>query len=174
MPKTFAQPSPPAPGAILGALPAAQAPQLCQLVTSPPETGDWLSEIKLDGYRFIVSLNHGRVRLFTRKGLDWADRLPRVAKAFSRLPVTTAMLAGELVALRVDGVSSFADLQAALSARVDDTLYFYVFDLLHLDGWDLRPCALLDRKGVLGPVEIRDSRLELGMIQALDGTLCFD
>jgi ATP-dependent DNA ligase len=71
----------PAPGAILGALPAAQAPQLCQLVTSPPETGDWLSEIKLDGYRFIVSLDRGRARLRTRKGLDWADRLPRVIRA---------------------------------------------------------------------------------------------
>jgi hypothetical protein len=64
----------------LGALPAAQAPQLCQLVTSPPETDDWLSEIKFDGYRFIVSLDHGRVRLLTRKGLDWADRLPHIAK----------------------------------------------------------------------------------------------
>jgi bifunctional non-homologous end joining protein LigD len=119
MPKTFAQPSPPAPGAILGELPAAQAPQLCQLVTSPPETDDWLSEIKFDGYRFIVSLDHGRVRLLTRKGLDWADWLPHVAKAFARLKVTTAMLDGELVALRADGVSSFPDLQAALSAGVD-------------------------------------------------------
>ena len=143
MAKKSAQTSPPAPGAILRALPATQAPQLCQLVTSPPETSDWLSEIKLDGYRFIVSLNHGRVRLLTRKGLDWADRLPRVAKAFARLPVTTAMLDGELVALRPNGVSSFSDLQAALSAGTDRTLYFYVFDLLHLDGWDLRPCALI-------------------------------
>src|SRR3984893_10843293 len=90
MPKTSAQTSPPAPGATLSALPAAQAPQLCQLVTSPPETGDWLSEIKFDGYRFIVSLDHGRVRLLTRKGLAWAHRLARVAKAFPRLPVTTA------------------------------------------------------------------------------------
>jgi hypothetical protein len=60
------------------------------------------------GYRFIVLLDHGRVRLLTRKELDWADRLPRLAKAFSRLAVTTAMLDGELVALRANGVSSFA------------------------------------------------------------------
>ena len=70
MPKTAALPSPPAPGAIVGKLPAAQAPQLCQLVTSPPESTDWLSEIKFDGYRFIVSIDQGRVRLLTRKGLD--------------------------------------------------------------------------------------------------------
>jgi len=54
-------------------LPAAQAPQLCQLVTEPPESADWLSEIKFDGYRLIASINQGRVRLLTRKGLDWAD-----------------------------------------------------------------------------------------------------
>jgi bifunctional non-homologous end joining protein LigD len=70
MPKTAAKPSPPAPGAIPGELPTAQAPQLCQLATSPPDTADWLSEIKFDGYRFIVSIDQGRVRLLTRKGLD--------------------------------------------------------------------------------------------------------
>jgi ATP dependent DNA ligase domain len=122
MPRTKAQSSPPAPGAIAGALPAAQAPQLCQLVTEPPESADWLSEIKFDGYRLIGSINQGRVRLLTRKGLDWADRLPHVAAAFARLDVTTAMLDGELVALRPDGLSSFPELQAFLSKGADHML----------------------------------------------------
>jgi hypothetical protein len=116
MPRTIAKLSPPAPGAIAGALPAAQAPQLCQLVTEAPESADWLSEIKFDGYRLIAAINEGRVRLLTRRGLDWADRLPHVAAAFARLDVSTAMLNGELVALRPDGVSSFPELQALLSA----------------------------------------------------------
>jgi ATP-dependent DNA ligase len=72
-----------------------------------------------------------------------------------RLPVTTAMLDGELVALRPDGVSSFPELQALLSEGADHRLHFYAFDLLHLNGWDLRPCALVDRKGVLaGPLTV--------------------
>jgi bifunctional non-homologous end joining protein LigD len=63
MPRTAVQPSPPAPGAIAGEVPTAQAPQLCQLVTDPPESADWLSEIKFDGYRLITSISQGRVRL---------------------------------------------------------------------------------------------------------------
>src|ERR1700692_2013489 len=88
MPKTAPQPSPPAPGAIAGELPTAQAPQLCQLVTKPPESADWLSEIKFDGYRLIASISQSRVRLLTRRGLDWGDRRPHVAAAFARLNLT--------------------------------------------------------------------------------------
>ena len=99
--------------------PAAQAPQLCQLVTKPPESADWLSEIKFDGYRLIASISQSRVRLLTRRGLDWADRLPHAAVAFARLNLTTAMLDGELVALKPDGVSSFAELQVFLSEGAD-------------------------------------------------------
>jgi bifunctional non-homologous end joining protein LigD len=80
---------------------------------------------------------------------DWADRLPHVAATFARLSVTTALLDGELVALRPDGVSSFPELQAFLSEGADHRLHLYVFDLLHLNGWDLRLCALIDRKRVL-------------------------
>jgi bifunctional non-homologous end joining protein LigD len=119
------------------------------LVTQPPESADWLSEIKFDGYRLIASISQGRVRLLTRNGLDWANRLPHVAAAFVRLNVMTAMLDGELVALGPDGASSFPELQAFLSDGADHRLHFYMFDLLHLNGWDLRPCALIDRKRVL-------------------------
>ena len=139
----------PVPGSVRGTLPESQAPQLCTLAAAAPTGEAWLSEVKLDGYRIIVVINHGKVRLLTRNGLDWTDRLPAVANAFQTLNVRTAMLDGELVALRPDGVSSFPGLQAALKAGRDDTLAFYAFDLLHLDGWDLRPCALLDRKAAL-------------------------
>jgi len=75
--------------------------------------------------------------------------MPAVANAFKALNLRTAMLDGELVALRPDGVSSFPGLQAALRTGRDETLVFYAFDLLHLDGWDLRPWALVDRKAAL-------------------------
>ena len=75
--------------------------------------------------------------------------LPSIAAAFKSLPVTSAMLDGELVSLAADGVSSFPGLQSALKGGRDDTLTFYAFDLLYLDGWDLRGCPLVMRKRIL-------------------------
>ncbi|MGH7211453.1 MAG: DNA ligase D, partial [Acetobacteraceae bacterium] len=142
----------PPPGAIRGKLPPRQAPQLCALAGEPPEGADWVSEIKFDGYRLLALLEAGAVRLLTRNGLDWRERLPAVARAVAALPARAALLDGELVALRPDGVSSFPDLQAALSAGHDGGLAFFLFDLLHLDGWDFRPCGLLARKRRLAPL----------------------
>jgi bifunctional non-homologous end joining protein LigD len=130
-------------------LPRTQEPQLCAVADEPPEGGEWVTEIKFDGYRLLVFVENGQARVVTRNGKDWTDRLPAVARAAAALPVRAALLDGELVALRADGASSFPDLQAALSAGQDEGLYLYLFDLLHLDGWDLRPCRLLDRKQVL-------------------------
>jgi bifunctional non-homologous end joining protein LigD len=115
---------PPATGAVRGALPQAQEPQLCSIAEEPPEGEDWISEIKLDGYRLIVSVDQGAVRLLTRNGHDWADRLPSVAKAMSALSVHTAMLDGELVAVRDDGISSLCSyrmLPRAPQKRSPDT-----------------------------------------------------
>ncbi|HUN43191.1 MAG TPA: DNA ligase D [Acetobacteraceae bacterium] len=144
---------PPASGAKRSALPKTQSPQLCAIADDPPEGGDWISEIKFDGYRLLCWNDHGKPRLVTRNGNDWTDRLPALAKAIAALDADTALLDGELVALDKNGVSSFPALQAALSAGRDHTLFFYVFDLLYLNGWDLRPCALLDRKRVLQGID---------------------
>ena len=127
-----------------GTLPREQAPQLAAIAEAPPEGEGWFSEIKFDGYRLLASVDHGEVRLLTRNGHDWADRLPAVAKAVGALGVRTALLDGELVALRENGASSFPDLQAALSEGNDGQLTFFLFDLPHLNGWDLRPCAKSD------------------------------
>jgi bifunctional non-homologous end joining protein LigD len=140
---------PPIEGAVRGAPPADQAPQLCRLVEEAPDGDAWISEIKFDGYRLLAWKTRDRVRLVTRNGLDWTDRLPAVAAAVARLDVGSAVLDGELVALRRDGASSFPDLQAALSAGRDGTLHFFAFDLLALESWDLRPCRLVDRKRLL-------------------------
>ena len=139
----------PADGAILGKLPQRQAPQLASVADEPPESKAWVSEIKFDGYRLLCWKDGSTVRVVTRNGLDWTDRLPAVAREIGKLRVDTALLDGELVALDANGASSFPALQAALSAGMDATLHLYLFDLLHLDGWDLRPCHLIDRKRVL-------------------------
>ena len=168
---------PPAPGAKRGKLPQTQAPQLAALVEDPPEGDDWVSEIKFDGYRLLAWNDHGKARLVTRNGHDWTDRLPAVAKAVAALDVDSALLDGELVALDKDGVSSFPALQAALSAGRDYTLFFYLFDLLHLNGWDLRPCALVDRKQVLRGVDawrgmLRYSDHHIGHVAAMRRQVC--
>jgi bifunctional non-homologous end joining protein LigD len=149
-PKVQAPLDAPVDGATRGALPAEQGPQLATLADEPPEDdANWLSEVKFDGYRLLAFKDGDAVRLVTRNGHDWTARLPTIAKAVSRLPVDVALADGELVTLREDGVSSFALLQRALSAGSDRSLFYYVFDLLHLNGWDLRRCPLVARKAAL-------------------------
>src|ERR1700712_3438095 len=140
---------PPAAGAIRGSLPASQEPQLATVAAMVPEGPGWISELKLDGYRLLVWIDQGRVRLVTRNGRDWTDRMPALAERFKALKVDAAIIDGELVALRPDGMPSFHDLQNSLTNGRDRGLYFYAFDLLHLNGWDLRKCELIGRKRVL-------------------------
>jgi len=152
--KTAPADDPPAEGAKRGPLPESQAPQLAELSDTVPEGDEWLAEIKFDGYRLLLFVDSGTARVVTRNGHDWTDRLPAVARAAAALPVETALLDGELVALDAQGISSFPALQAALSAGRDDTLALYLFDLLHLDGWDLRPAPLTERKRVLATLDL--------------------
>ena len=136
-------------GAKRAKLPERQAPQLASLTDETPEGEGWVSEIKFDGYRLLCWKDGTKVRVITRNGLDWTDRVPAVARAVGTLNASTALIDGELVALEENGISSFPTLQAALSAGKDETFNLYLFDLLYLDGWDLRQCRLLDRKRLL-------------------------
>ena len=168
---------PPAPGAVRGALPEVQAPQLATLAEEPPSGAGWVSEIKFDGYRLLASIADGKVRLLTRNGHDWADRMPAVARAFAGLKIGSAMFDGELVWLQPDGVSSFPGLQAALKAGRDGSLTFFAFDLLHLEGWDLRGCSLIERKRVLAGVcdwsgMLRYSDHHVGQTDAMRRNAC--
>ncbi len=140
---------PPAAGAIRGSFPEQQTPQLAELAEAAPLGRDWVSEIKFDGYRLLAFVENGDVRLVTRNGHDWTHRMKRLAQSVASLGLRHAVLDGEMVALDADGRSSFSLLQAALADGRDRDLLLYLFDLLHLDGWDLRPCGLLDRKQVL-------------------------
>jgi bifunctional non-homologous end joining protein LigD len=152
-PKALRSTEAPAKGAVRGKLPQALKPQLASVAEKAPEGDAWVSEIKFDGYRLLAWLEHGKARLMTRNGLDWTDRLPAVAREVAKLKLGDALLDGELVALDDKGASSFPMLQAALSEGYDNTLNFYVFDLLHVNGWDLRGCSLVERKRVLRSVD---------------------
>ena len=109
-------------------LPRFIAPQLCQLEEQPPAGAGWVHEVKFDGYRIQARIENGKARLYTRKGLDWSDRFPEIARAGGKLP--DCILDGEIVALDHNGAPDFAGLQAALSDRKTRDLVFFVFDLL--------------------------------------------
>jgi bifunctional non-homologous end joining protein LigD len=142
-------------------LPRSQAPMLSTNADAPPTGEDWLAEIKFDGYRLIVRKDGDTVTLLTRNGLDWTHRLPSVARAVAALPAETLLADGELVALLPDGLSSFPDLQAALSEGRDATMHLYLFDLLYRDGFDLRPLPLTARKSALRDLIAPDGLIRL-------------
>jgi bifunctional non-homologous end joining protein LigD len=124
-------------------------PQLATLVTDPPPGDGWVHEIKLDGYRILLRIERGRVKLLTRNRQDWTARYPVVAEAAATLPVKEALLDGEIVALDAAGVSRFQALQAFDAAGTVGTLVYVAFDLLFLEGRDLRARPLLERKARL-------------------------
>jgi bifunctional non-homologous end joining protein LigD len=124
-------------------------PSLATLHSNAPSGADWLHEIKFDGYRIEARLNHGKVRLLTRKQLDWTRRFGRIGAAVAALPAATALLDGELVVEDDKGVSSFSMLQTDLKDDRGDRFVYWVFDLLYLDGRDLTKEPLLERKAAL-------------------------
>ena len=131
------------------ALPAFVEPALATLADKAPEAGNWIHEIKFDGYRVQARLDNGKVRLLTRRGLDWTARFPSIARAVAALPASTALIDGELVVEDEKGVSSFSLLQQDLKAGRHDRMIYYVFDLMHRDGTDMRPLPLRERKAAL-------------------------
>src|SRR5438309_4215067 len=128
------------------ALPAWIWPQLTQLVQEAPEGPEWLHEIKFDGYRMHARLDRGAARLLTRTGLDWTHKYPAIAAAVASLGARQAYLDGELCGVRPDGIASFSMIQAASDTGNAESLVFFLFDLLYLDGEDLCPRPLQERK----------------------------
>ncbi len=136
------------PGARRGVMPATQPLALATIVEAPPSGDEWLHEIKYDGYRIVGRAEEGEARLVSRNGKDWTKEFPQVARALLRLPVGTALFDGEVAAVLPSGATSFQALQRRGSDQATPLVYF-VFDLLHLDGWDLRDVPLFARKEVL-------------------------
>lgn len=121
------------------------APQLATLVDEPPKGKEWLYEIKYDGYRAIACIGGGGAAIRTRKGLDWSKKFRPLLKPLQNLPCKDAVLDGEICVTGRDGVTDFGALQDALSTG-RGTLRYYLFDLMELDGEDLRRLPLLQRK----------------------------
>jgi DNA ligase D-like protein (predicted ligase) len=114
----------------------------------PPRGTDWIHEIKHDGYRTQLLVEDGRAAAYSKSGHDWTDRYPHIAKAAAKLGCVTAIIDGEVVINNENGVSDFSRLPGAIR-REPQNLLFMAFDLLHLDGTDLRREPLIERKKLL-------------------------
>jgi bifunctional non-homologous end joining protein LigD len=124
-------------------------PQLATLHVRPPQGEQYLHEIKFDGYRLQGHLRGGLASLFTRNGLNWTKRFPPIAAALSHIPATELIVDGEVISANERGAANFSQLQDDLSKSRYDRMAYYVFDLLYLDGYDLRAVPLFQRKEAL-------------------------
>lgn len=129
-------------------LPERLQPQLATLVDSPP-AGDWRYEVKFDGYRILARIDGDNVRLFTRNGHDWSEKMPHQVQALRKLKLESAWLDGEVVVAGENGMADFQALQNAFDTAHDEHIVYYLFDLPFLGGQDLRQVPLQDRRETL-------------------------
>lgn len=141
------------------AFPDTLSPQLATLVEAPP-AGDWLYEIKFDGYRMLTRIQGDDVRLFTRNGHDWTERLPELVKALKGMKLRDSWFDGEVVVLDEQGLPDFQGLQNAFDAGNSKDILYYLFDMPFLSGEDLREVPLEQRRDALKQVlDAQKSRL---------------
>ncbi|WP_460115018.1 DNA ligase D [Pseudomonas sp. H2_D02] len=138
-------------GAVAAPIPETLKPELATLVESAPD-GDWLYEIKFDGYRVMARIDNGDVRLITRNGHDWTHKLPKQAEALAALGLESAWLDGEMVVANEQGVPDFQALQNAFDAGSSGKIAYYLFDLPYLNGMDLRKVPVEERRAALAAV----------------------
>jgi bifunctional non-homologous end joining protein LigD len=125
--------------------PAFIAPQLPVLSAEPPAGAGWIHEIKHDGFRTLIGIAGKDARAFTRSGLDWSDKYQRVIDACRKLRCRSALIDGEIIVQDEKGVSDFAALRAAIEWE-PHRLVLFAFDLLFLNGADLRRLPLIERR----------------------------
>jgi DNA polymerase-1 len=138
------------PGARPAAIPGFIVPCQPKPRAKPPDGSRWVREIAFEGRRIQAHLDSGRVVLFGNDGSDWTGRFARIATAVERLPVGSIVLDGIVIVQRASGASDAAALDADLRRGRHDRFVYYVFDLLYLDGFEVRGAPLVDRKRVLG------------------------
>jgi ATP-dependent DNA ligase len=153
--------------------PFALDPCLPTRVTAAPSGPAWVHDIKHDGYQLMIRRTPDGVRIHTRNGYDWTDRFARVVEAAGKLRATSFVIDGEGVILGQDGVSDFDRLH---SRRHDGEVQLLGFDLLELDGTDLRDEPLIHRKATLASL-LRRSHGGIQFvehIEAANGAIVFE
>jgi bifunctional non-homologous end joining protein LigD len=123
-------------------------PQLATSVDQPPPRAGWIHEVKHDGYRSLLVIERRKARAYTRNGFDWSERYPGITKAAAELGCRSAIIDGEVIVQNEQGVSDFEALNSAIRWH-PQSLILCVFDLLQLNGKDLRDQPLLERRAKL-------------------------
>ncbi|MGN6590470.1 MAG: non-homologous end-joining DNA ligase [Sphingomicrobium sp.] len=137
-------------------------PSLATLVDRPPRTRGWVHEIKFDGYRTQLHLHDAKPKAFTRRGNDWSKRFGNLLSELVMLPTRECIIDGEAVVQDENGLTDFGALQDDLAKGGSDRIVYFAFDLLYLDGYDLRGTPLLERKRLLAElIGDRHRRLHL-------------
>jgi len=138
------------------------------LVEEPPPGDNWLHEIKHDGFRTQLFVADGRVRAFSRRGHDWSNRYPRIVREAAALPCSSAIIDGEAIVQDEAGRSNielfYADMEGATGQAV-----FLAFDLLQLNGADLRKRPVEERRAALRALIEADSLSAIQFSEAISG-----
>lgn len=143
-------------------------PCLPTLGHAVPSGSQWVHEIKHDGFRFMCRRDGDRVRVFSRNGRDWTARVPLIAEAVAKLRVRSVTIDGEGVVCGPDGVSDFDRLRAAVGRKGSRDAFLYAFDVLEINGTDLRRDSWDERRKVLGRL-VRGAGAGIRLSDHLDG-----
>ena len=139
------------------------------LVDEAPDGDAWFHEIKFDGYRMLCRADGSDVHFITRNDLDWTEKLPELAEAVAKLDLHETILDGEVVAFDDEGLTEFQLLQNAFRDRRRQNLVYMVFDLLFLDGKDLRDLPLEERKEKLAALGLPADRGPVRFVEHIEG-----
>jgi bifunctional non-homologous end joining protein LigD len=163
----YPRPKPPA-GGIKAAFPGFIEPALATSIDKVPSGERWLHEIKFDGYRVQVHLRDAAVKVFTRRGNDWTNRFRKIAADARHINAGSAIIDGEVVVPAGDGTTDFSVLQKDLKGR-SKKIVMVAFDLLYLNGYDLRKLPLFERKALLKKI-IAETDIQFSESFEVDGS----
>ena len=157
----------PAPIGIKANYPNFIEPALATSIDKVPSGERWIHEIKFDGYRVQVHLRDAVVKIFTRRGHDWTNRFKKTASDAWHVNAGSAIIDGEVVIPAANGTTDFSMLQNELKGR-STKIVMVAFDLLYLNGYDLRKLPLYERKAVLKKI-IADTDIQFSESFEVDG-----
>jgi bifunctional non-homologous end joining protein LigD len=157
---------PPA-GGIKATYPGFIEPALATLIDKVPSGERWVHEIKFDGYRVQVHLRDAAVKVFTRRGNDWTNRFRKIAGDAWHINAGSAIIDGEVVVPSADGTTDFSVLQNELKGR-SEKIVMFAFDLLYLNGCDLRKLPLIERKALLKKI-VAETEVQFSENFEIDG-----
>src|SRR5712664_2420037 len=142
-------------------------PELATSVDKVPSGERWVHEIKFDGYRVQVQLRDAAIKVFTRRGNDWTNRFRKIAADAWHIGAGSAIIDGEVVVPAEDGTTDFSVLQNELKGR-STKIVMVAFDLLYLNGYDLRKLPLFERKALLRKI-ISETDIQFSESFEVDG-----